>query len=81
MLICSVENFLARHGMTPSQFGRDAADDPRLVADMRAGRAPRAPLDQRLRGFMAGFDLAKTFPTERQIMRRPEHRTEITDAR
>lgn len=60
MLIQSVENFLARHAMSATQFGRDAADDPRLVSDMRAGRAPRPPLDQRLRGFMAGFELAHT---------------------
>lgn len=81
MLIQAVETFLARHAMSPSQFGRDAADDPRLVADMRAGREPRPALDQRLRGFMAGFELARTFPTARQVMRRPEHRTETTDAR
>lgn len=59
MLIRSVENFLARHGMSASQFGRDAAQDPRLVKDLRAGRAPRPPLDQRVRGFMEGFELAQ----------------------
>ena len=74
MLIRSVETFLTRHGMSATQFGRDAADDPRLVSDMRAGRAPRPPLDQRLRGFMAGFELAQTFPTARQTLGRDDNR-------
>ena len=64
MLIRSVETFLRRHRMAPSQFGRHAAQDPRLVADMRDGREPRAALDQRLRGFMDGFDLAHSFHQE-----------------
>ena len=77
MLIRSIETFLARYGMSASQFGRDAAQDPRLVTDLRAGRAPRPPLDQRLRGFMDGFELAQTYPSPRQAMRRQE----IPDAR
>lgn len=77
MLIRSVENFLRRHGMSASQFGRDAAQDPRLVNDLRAGRAPRPPLDQRVRGFMDGFERALTLAAER----RPAHQQEITDAR
>ena len=66
MLIHTVESFLSRHGMSPSQFGRDAAQDPRLVADLRAGRAPRAPLDQRVRGFIDGFELAAAVPGKRR---------------
>lgn len=58
MLTPLIENFLSRHGMSASQFGRDAAHDPRLVMDLRAGRSPRPPLDQRLRGFMDGFEVA-----------------------
>ena len=46
MLIRSVEIFLTRHGMSATQFGRDAADDPRLVSDLRAGREPRPPHPQ-----------------------------------
>ena len=72
MLIRTVESFLSRHRMSPPQFGRDAAQDPRLAADLRAGRAPRPPLDQRVRGFIDGFELAQTFPTTRQITRRQE---------
>lgn len=77
MLIRTVERFLSRHRMSASQFGRDAAQDPRLVADLRAGRAPRPPLDQRVRGFIDGFELAQTYPTPRQVM----HRQETPDAR
>lgn len=60
MLIRSIEAFLHRHAMTATTFGRVAARDPRLVADLRAGRDPRPPLDQRVRGFMEGYELAKT---------------------
>lgn len=59
MLISTVESFLRRHRMAPSQFGRYAAQDPRLVTDLRAGREPRPPLDARVRGFMAGYELAR----------------------
>ncbi|WP_133364905.1 hypothetical protein [Qipengyuania sediminis] len=58
MLIRAVEQFLSRHAMSASHFGRAAANDPRLVGDMRGGRSVRPPLDQRLRGFMEGFDFA-----------------------
>lgn len=59
MLIRSVEKFLRRHEMAASQFGHHAAHDPRLVTDLRAGREVRPPLDGRIRGFMAGYDLAR----------------------
>lgn len=59
MLIRSVETFLRRHAMPATTFGREAAQDPRLVTDLRAGRKPRPPLDQRLRGFMDGFEFAR----------------------
>lgn len=76
MLIRSVETFLRRHAMSPTMFGREAAQDPRLVADLRSGREPRSPLDQRLRGFMEGFEFARRHT--------PDHddtRQETLDAR
>lgn len=66
MLIRSVESFLRRHAISPTMFGRKAAQDPRLVPDMREGREPRSPLDQRLRGFMEGFEFARSFPAPRE---------------
>ena len=59
MLIITVEPFLTRHAMSASRFGRLAAHDPGLVRDLRNGRAPRRDLDQRVRGFMAGYALAR----------------------
>ena len=43
MLIRSVETFLRRHAISPTMLGREAAQDPRLVLDMRHGRTPRLP--------------------------------------
>lgn len=59
MLINSVETFLHRHEMAPTVFGRLAVQDPRLVLDLRKGREPRMPMDQRVRGFMDGYDLGR----------------------
>ena len=59
MLLGTVEKFLRRHRITATEFGRQAAGDPCLVRDLRAGRAPRTALDARLRGFMAGYALAR----------------------
>ena len=58
MLIRSVENFLRRHEMPATKFGRLAAHDPRFVLDLRMGREPRGPTEARIRAFMAGFDAA-----------------------
>lgn len=68
MLIRSVENFLRRHAISPTMFGREAAQDPRLVPDMRNGRTPRVQLDDRIRGFMAGYEFA-----QRQSERETRH--------
>lgn len=67
MLIRSIESFLRRHALPPTTFGRAAAQDPRLVGDLRDGRAVRPALDQRLRGFMEGFDFALTRTEEENI--------------
>lgn len=83
MLIRTVEAFLTRHAMSATQFGREAAQDPRLVADMREGREPRPPLDQRVRGFMAGFEQARADPPPRrraQAQPRRNPRPETPDA-
>lgn len=82
MLIRTVETFLRRHGMSATQFGRAAAQDPRLVADLRAGREPRPPLDQRVRGFIDGFERARAEPPRRHRATRPcSPRPETPDAR
>ena len=58
MLVRSVETFLRRHSMAATKFGRLAAHDPRFVLDLRLGREPRDRTEQRIRGFMAGFEAA-----------------------
>jgi hypothetical protein len=52
MLLPRVERFLRRTGMPWTKFGRLAAGDPRLVADMRNGRTPRPQLEQKVEHFM-----------------------------
>ncbi|QYJ06583.1 hypothetical protein [Qipengyuania flava] len=59
MLIRTIEKFLRQHDMAATKFGRLAAHDPRFVLDLRMGREPRAPTEQRIRGFMAGFEAAR----------------------
>lgn len=52
MLLPRVERFLRATGMSWTKFGRLAAGDPRLVADMRNGRMPRPAMERRLEHFM-----------------------------
>ena len=59
MLIRSIEQFLRRHEMAATKFGRLAAHDPRFVLDLRMGRIPREHTEERIRGFMAGFEAAR----------------------
>ena len=66
MLIRSIEKFLRQHEMAATKFGRLAAHDPRFVLDLRMGREPRAPTEQRIRGFMAGFEAARDVATTRE---------------
>ncbi len=59
MLIRSVEQFLRKHEMAATKFGRLAAHDPRFVLDLRMGREPREMTAARIRSFMDGFDAAR----------------------
>jgi hypothetical protein len=52
MLIRKIEVFLRRTGMPATKFGRLAAADPRLVNDLRNGRAPRQRMETRVEHFM-----------------------------
>ena len=55
MLICKVDRFLNRTGMPVTKFGRLAAHDPRLVVDLRNGRAPRPAMVTRVEHFMNNY--------------------------
>ena len=52
MLIRKIEQFLRRHDMPATKFGRLAAQDPRFVTDLRNGRTPRSQTEQRVEHFM-----------------------------
>lgn len=53
MHLCQrIERYLKATGMRPTTFGRLAARDPRLVFDLRSGRAPRRALARRLAAFL-----------------------------
>lgn len=56
MILPRVERFLRATGMPWTRFGRLAAGDPRLVADMRNGRVPRPSMEGRLEHFMNTYE-------------------------
>lgn len=60
MLIRSIEKFLRQTGMPATKFGRLAAHDPRFVLDLRMGREPRTGTEARIKGFIAGYEAART---------------------
>ena len=52
MLIRTIEKFLREQQMPATKFGRLAANDPRLVLDLRMGRMPRSAMETRVEHFM-----------------------------
>lgn len=67
MLIRRIEKFLRQHEMAATRFGRLAVQDPRFVLDLRMGREPRPQTEQRIRGFIAGFEAARETAPVREI--------------
>lgn len=51
-MLLRIERFLRTTGMPWTKFGRLAASDPRLVADLRNGRTPRPAMERRVEHFM-----------------------------
>jgi hypothetical protein len=51
-LLQAIEKGLGAARMTPSRFGRLAANDPRLVFDLRRGRVLRGATEARVRAFL-----------------------------
>ena len=47
-LLRRIERFLRTSGISPTRFGREAVRDPKFVADLRAGRHPRAATVRRV---------------------------------
>ena len=56
MLIRAIEQFLRRHEMAATKFGRLAAHDPRFVLDLRMGREPRSATEDRVRRWMNDYE-------------------------
>lgn len=51
-LLRRIERHLRRSGTTPTEFGRDAARDPRFVFDLRNGREPRPATAARIAAYL-----------------------------
>lgn len=51
-LIGEIDAFLAREGMTQTDFGLLSIGDPNLYRHLKAGRNPRLGTMDRIRGFM-----------------------------
>lgn len=54
MILRKVEHYLEQSGMSATAFGRQVARDPRLVHDLRRGRAPGPRLTHRIESFIGG---------------------------
>lgn len=62
----AVEEFLARTGTKPTEFGRLAAGDPSFVLSLRRGRSPKLATVDRVLAFIRESDAA-----ERRKARKP----------
>ena len=51
-----IRQYLRRSGMSPTAFGRQAVNDPRLVFDLRNGRAAGPRIAARVYAFIAERD-------------------------
>ena len=61
-LLTVVERHLRSRALSPSRFGRQASDDPRLVFDLRNGREPRPAMTARVLAYIARNDCAAIDP-------------------
>lgn len=50
-----VERFLVRHGLAASRFGKEAANDPNFVFDLRSGRRPNTDLIESVDNWMRAY--------------------------
>lgn len=57
MLLPRIEAFLRKTGLPWTKFGRLAVGDPRFVADLRNGRAPRPATEARAEHFMNTYEV------------------------
>lgn len=50
--LAAIEAFLSKEGMTATQFGKAAVNDPNFVADLRRGRSTTTKVADRVMAFM-----------------------------
>jgi predicted transcriptional regulator len=70
-LVAEIEAFLARTGMTESQFGVEAVNNPALMHYLYRGRDLRLTTVERLREFMRTY---KPRPKTKSPRKRPKHK-------
>jgi hypothetical protein len=51
-VLVKIERHLRKTGKKPTRFGREAANDPRLVFDLREGRSVGPGLAARIEAFL-----------------------------
>lgn len=52
-LLIRIDRYLRHTGVARTRFGRQVAQDPRLIDDMRRGRCLRSGLARRVDAFLA----------------------------
>lgn len=57
-LLAEITDACRQLGIAPTNFGREAVGDPRLVNDLRNGRQPTSRTIARVRAYMEGLPLA-----------------------
>ena len=58
-ILPAVEAFLAREGISPTSFGKNAVNDPALVPDLRKGRELRKKTREKIFAFLSHPKLLK----------------------
>lgn len=55
-LLASIDAFVARHGMAPTRFGREATGEPQLIDSIKGGRSPSLKVWRKIAEFMAAYE-------------------------
>ncbi|GAN66876.1 hypothetical protein AA0481_0597 [Acetobacter orientalis NRIC 0481] len=66
-ILPAVEAFLAREGISPTSFGKNAVNDPAFVRDLREGRELRKKTRDRVFAFLAHPKMPKRTPTSERV--------------
>jgi len=60
-LLPRIEDHIARHRLTATQFGRQALRDPRFVFDLRSGRRLRPATIAKVEAYLGSAQLSLHF--------------------